>query len=451
MTRVNNDYGGALQYIGYADGNDRVVTQNGDTNDRTYYFSDDVEYIESDSSPTSMIWSKTYITSNDRLFSVIRNNGGGETTDFYHPDRLGTRLITNQSTGSSLEQQTLPFGTPLENETTGSSNRRFTSYDRNSATGLDYARNRNYDAQQGRFTQVDPIGMLAASLDNPQSLNLYNYVGNDPVNRSDPSGLFWGKLFRFLKKLVRILMIAAAVAVAIIATATFFGAPTWAAFFAMISAGAGAASQITAALGYTGVSKVLKIIGALADIANATIKFVEAVKAAVAEAAKVGANKLKEMVIKAIQQGIALATKVLDLFAVSKLSSLLKVVGAAVKFYLDGELSFGKGKRSNWRYAMDIFKLGRGIASQVASLGGLKQATRFIDLLGIVDDVDDIVTAITKKIDETPTVKIYSFLSGGTYPIMSRKLFVTLNVIQRANTVLGKSLSIPDRIIKFAQ
>jgi RHS repeat-associated protein len=399
-----------------------------------------------------MTWSKSYISSGDRVFSVIRNNGsGGETTDLQHYDRLGVRLITNQATGSSLEQQALPFGTPLENETTGSTNRRFTSYDRSNVTGLDYAQNRTYDAQQGRFTQVDPIGMLAASLDNPQSLNLYAYVGNDPVNRTDPSGLFWGKLFRFLKKLLKIIMIAAAVAVAIIATATFFGAPTWAAFFAMISAGATAASQITGALGLTGVSKVLKIIGALADIANATIKFVEAIKTAAATAAKTAGAAVQKAVLEAIRAGITLATKVLDFFAVSKISGVFKVVNAALKFYLDGKLSFGRGERSKWRYAMDIFKLGRGIASQIASFGGLKQATRFIDLLGIVDDVDDIVTAITKKIDETPTVKIYTFLSGGTYPIMSRKLFVALNVIQRASTVLGKSLSIPDRIIKFAQ
>jgi hypothetical protein len=41
-------------------------------------------------------------------------------------------------------------------------------------TGLDYAVNRFYSSQQGRFAQVDPIGMAAVSLDNPQSLNLYN-------------------------------------------------------------------------------------------------------------------------------------------------------------------------------------------------------------------------------------------------------------------------------------
>jgi hypothetical protein len=49
--------------------------------------------------------------------------------------------------------------------------------------------NRFYSPQQGRFTQVDPIGMGAAELTNPQSLNLYSYVENDPINSTDPLGL----------------------------------------------------------------------------------------------------------------------------------------------------------------------------------------------------------------------------------------------------------------------
>jgi len=94
----------------------------------------------------------------------------------------------------------LPFGTA---ESTQSTNRRFTSYDRSGTTGLDYAVNRQYDPRQGRFTQVDPIGMAATSLTDPQSLNLYSYVGNDPMNRIDPDGQFWGALIQFIAGLFR--------------------------------------------------------------------------------------------------------------------------------------------------------------------------------------------------------------------------------------------------------
>ena len=92
----------------------------------------------------------------------------------------------------------MPFGTALNAESTGATNRRFTTYDRSVTTGLDYAINRHYDPQQGRFTQVDPIGMGSVSLENPQTLNLYAYCANDPINHTDPSGLGF---FSFLKKI----------------------------------------------------------------------------------------------------------------------------------------------------------------------------------------------------------------------------------------------------------
>ncbi len=51
------------------------------------------------------------------------------------------------------------------------------------AMGLEYRRNRYYDPRSGRFTQEDPIGLAGG-------LNLYGFGGGDPVNYSDPLGLF---------------------------------------------------------------------------------------------------------------------------------------------------------------------------------------------------------------------------------------------------------------------
>jgi RHS repeat-associated protein len=51
-----------------------------------------------------------------------------------------------------------------------------------SSGGLVYMRNRWYDPNTGRFTQEDPIGYAGG-------INLYGYVGNNPVSYTDPFGL----------------------------------------------------------------------------------------------------------------------------------------------------------------------------------------------------------------------------------------------------------------------
>ncbi len=139
----------------------------------------------------NLSWTRTYSYLGSRQLSTITPNGtSSETTVYNHPDRLGTKVITNQLSGASYEQAHLPFGTALNAESTiTTNNKRFTTYDRSPATGLDYAVNRYYSPAESRFTQVDPIGMASASVGNPQSNNLYSYVQNMPTDFVDPSGL----------------------------------------------------------------------------------------------------------------------------------------------------------------------------------------------------------------------------------------------------------------------
>jgi RHS repeat-associated protein len=42
---------------------------------------------------------------------------------------------------------------------------------------------------EGRWVSPDPAGLAAVDLTNPQTLNRYGYVANDPLNNIDPSGL----------------------------------------------------------------------------------------------------------------------------------------------------------------------------------------------------------------------------------------------------------------------
>jgi RHS repeat-associated protein len=194
-----NDNLTVIATYSYGDSRERLMVEEGGS--RTYYADDLAEYTESGGSANPS-WSKSNVFLGARLLATLTPNGsGGETVQYHHPDQLGTRLVTDPSNGTSFEQVNLPFGTALNAESTGSTKRRFTTYDRSAVTGLDYAVNRHYDSQQGRFTQVDPIGMQSASIENPQTLNLYAYCANDPVNRTDPDGMFWGALKRLFRKI----------------------------------------------------------------------------------------------------------------------------------------------------------------------------------------------------------------------------------------------------------
>jgi RHS repeat-associated protein len=71
---------------------------------------------------------------------------------------------------------------------------KFTGKERDAETGLDFFGARYFSGAQGRWTSADwsvkPEPVPYANLNNPQSLNLYAYVRNNPLSRVDTDGHF---------------------------------------------------------------------------------------------------------------------------------------------------------------------------------------------------------------------------------------------------------------------
>jgi RHS repeat-associated protein len=113
-------------------------------------------------------------------------------------DQVGT-LRGRWDLGSNWDGActSFPYGDAMTCSVPPLSTALFAGKDRDSApgpdhSGLDYFGARYYSSTMGRFMSPDWSANAAAvpyaNLDNPQSLNLYAYVQNNPVSKSDPNG-----------------------------------------------------------------------------------------------------------------------------------------------------------------------------------------------------------------------------------------------------------------------
>lgn len=109
-----------------------------------------------------------------------------------HNDHLGSSHKGTDSTGALVWRDELdPHGQWAYGWSPQGGyyhSRKFTGYERDYGSGTHHANARQYHHNNNRFMQADPLGLAASDLRNPQSLNLYSYVQNDPVNFVDPSG-----------------------------------------------------------------------------------------------------------------------------------------------------------------------------------------------------------------------------------------------------------------------
>jgi RHS repeat-associated protein len=105
---------------------------------------------------------------------------GSSTRNYLHADRQGSVVALTSGTGNTNFINTYdPYGIPG----TGNHGRfQYTGQTYISMLGLYYYKARIYNPTLGRFMQTDPVGYK-------DDVDLYAYVGNDPLDRTDPMGL----------------------------------------------------------------------------------------------------------------------------------------------------------------------------------------------------------------------------------------------------------------------
>lgn len=112
-------------------------------------------------------------------------------------DHLGSpRITTNKDGGVISRRDFMPFGEEISTAqrtaglgyTADTVRQKFTGYERDSESSLDFAQARMHNYNHGRFTSPDPL-MSSAKVKNPQTFNRYSYVLNNPINLIDPLGL----------------------------------------------------------------------------------------------------------------------------------------------------------------------------------------------------------------------------------------------------------------------
>jgi RHS repeat-associated protein len=116
-----------------------------------------------------------------------------ETT--YLADALGS-VVGLMNTGKVVATQYAyePFGATTTSGMANGNPYKFTGREED-GTGLYFYRARYYHPSLGRFISEDPIGYGGGDI------NLFAYVGSDPINLRDPSGLmyYWPWLYQALR------------------------------------------------------------------------------------------------------------------------------------------------------------------------------------------------------------------------------------------------------------
>lgn len=206
-TQQFNSRAGTTTYA-YDAGNSRVSQQIATTSGATtttivtVYPNKFYSKITTTIGATSTATSTDYLFAGDTLVATVDRvfvNGsatGTPTVRYFHPDHLNsTGVVTDSSANLVQTLDYYPYGATRINTQVNNTNaaRQYIGQFTDSSN-LSYLNARYYDGSRGQFLSQDPVfwgDPKKQDLMNPQSLNSYSYAVDNPISKSDPSGLWY--------------------------------------------------------------------------------------------------------------------------------------------------------------------------------------------------------------------------------------------------------------------
>ena len=118
---------------------------------------------------------------------IARRDSSGNVS-YYLSDMLGSSRVVADSNGNLLDDcDFLPYGSELCVASSSGNHYLFTGLERDSESGLDHTLYRQYASNFGRWLTPDALG--GRRID-PQTLNKYSYIRDNPLTLTDPLGLY---------------------------------------------------------------------------------------------------------------------------------------------------------------------------------------------------------------------------------------------------------------------
>ncbi|MCF7830823.1 hypothetical protein K9M41_02415 [Candidatus Gracilibacteria bacterium] len=168
-----------MNYL-YDEGKDRIFKENIEQEEQTYYVD---KYYDLEQEKQ-----KAHIYAGNTKVATLETENNNSIIIYHHEDHLtGSNVDTNEEGGIVQLLDYFPYGdTRIDDAEEGFENDyEFTGKERDEETELLYYEARYYDSNLGRFISRDS---WEGDLKDPQSLNKYSYVQNNPLKYVDPSG-----------------------------------------------------------------------------------------------------------------------------------------------------------------------------------------------------------------------------------------------------------------------